>query len=494
MTNKEFEKKIQQLVESIKRDTTMFPDDNKFKQRKRIEKANDDFFFFAKTYFPHYIKAEFGKDHRKMNRETDVSGQITGVAGYRGLGKTTLLSIIKPIWRALRGDVHFNCKIAKNETLAKERTEAIRIEFLYNARLKHDYGNQLIMGNGEETDFIIRAGCRFLALGYRSGIRGKVFGAYRPDYIDIDDLEDHEAHNERISENKLKFITEECYGALYKGRGTIVWLGNLTHQKSALNMFKKKCEEEKSPQHKFLIFKADDGSFNPTWPENYTREDLLRIYGAMSRMGYERHMRMNPVVEGKLIKAEWFRYGIKPGPKKIVTFCDPSLGEKTTNDYKAIITVGYQRPKYYVLDAWIRQASINSMLKYLYSVDQEFSTRIYMESNFWQRILWEFIPEIAKDYGYTLPVSAVENKDKKTLRIEKMQPLFEWGWIVFPSNLTEDMRVLIDQLLGFDDYPFDDGPDALAGAINQIKRAANQNYEDYDSIEKLKSIDFAKMM
>jgi predicted phage terminase large subunit-like protein len=488
MTNKEFEKKIQSLIEDITRETTIFPNDNKTLQRIRREKALNDIFFFAETYFPHYIKAKFGKPHKKMHRYTETNGCITAIAGFRGLGKTTFLSIIKPIWKALKGDCHFNAKIAKSVELAKERTEAIRIEFLHNKRLINDFGNQLAFSQGEETDFSIKKGCRFLALGYKSGIRGKLFGSFRPDYIDIDDLEDHQTYNEKIAQDKLKYVCEEAYGALYKGQGTLVWLGNLTHQKSALNLFKIKTEEENNPQHNFLLISADDGDFNPTWPENFSSHELKRICNAMGSIGYERHMRMNPIIEGVKFKARWFKYGLIPGQKeKIVTFCDPSLGEKSTSDYKAIITVGYSKQKYNLLDCFIRKTSIPIMIEYLYYIDASFDTTIYMESNFWQKVIWEFIPEIAKNKGYPLPVLAVENKINKSQRIEKLQPLFEWGWILFPAQKTKDLLILEDQLLGFPNYPADDGPDALAGAVSKIKESLNQGYNNYASLEKKQS-------
>jgi phage uncharacterized protein (putative large terminase), C-terminal domain len=485
MNTKEFNLKIQKLIEDIKRDAVVFANDTKIDQRLRLQKSESDFFYFAKTYFPHYIKAPFGAPHRKMHSATETDGQVTAIAGFRGLGKTALMSIIKPIWKALHGKIHFNCKIARSKELAQERTESIRIEFLFNQRLKHDFGQQLILGGGEGFDFTIKAGCRFLALGYKSGIRGKIHGSFRPDYIDVDDLEDHNSLNERIAKDKLKFVLEEAFGALYKGKGHIIWLGNLTHQKSALNLYRKLCQDDPTPWRKFLLLPADDGNFNPAWKENFTKSDLLKIYKVMGRIGYERQMRMNPIIEGEIFKAAWLKYGIHSGPKTVVTYCDPSLGNSKSSDYKAIITLGYQAPKYYLLDCWIRKATINDMIHKLYAVNEEFkNTRLYMESNFWQKILWEFIPDIAKDKGYSLPVTGIDNKQNKVLRIEKLQPLFEWGWIVFPSDMNEDVLILQDQLLAFPNYPHDDGPDALAGAIDMIRNRAMQSARDYVSIAK----------
>ncbi len=496
MTNKEFDKKIQTLIENIKKDTTSFLNDTSEIQRIRKDKAEKDLFFFAKTYFPHYIKAKFGEPHKIMHRETNIRGQITTIAGFRGLGKTTLLSIIKPLWLALTGKIHFNVKVAKNKELAMERTIAIRVELLYNKRILHDFGKQLPVSSQEEHDFTIKEGTRFLAIGYKTGIRGKIHISHRPDYIDIDDLEDHNSYNPKIAQDKLQFVTEEAYGALDKGKGFVVWLGNLTHQKSALNLFKKSTEDGKFTQRKMIIIKADDGKFNPTWKENYTKQDLKKIYNAMGKFGFERHMRMNPVVEGLKFKEEWFKYYNRSELQnikfeRIVAYCDPSLGEKTTSDYKAIMTIGYFNKKYYLLDCYIRKASIIEMLEYLYSLHNKYNALLFMESNFWQKVIWDFIPKLGEKYNYLLPVQGVENKEKKEIRIERIQPIFEWGWILFLDEYSDDLQLLIDQILGFPAYPNDDGPDALAGAFMALKQASDPFI--YESVQKRSANQFSDL-
>jgi len=167
---------------------------------------------------------------------------------------------------------------------------------------------------------------------------------------------------------------------------------------------------------------------------------------------------------------------------KIVTYCDPSLGKSTTSDYKAIITLALVSKKYYLLDCWIRKASILQMLDKLYRLDQTYNTRIYMESNFWQKILWDFIPELSEKYGYLMPVTGTENKLKKSERVESIQPFYEWGWILHYKPKDEDLLLLEEQLLNFPEHPHDDGPDVLAGAINQLK--FYQNKTEYRSLKR----------
>lgn len=488
LTLKQYEQELESLIDNIKTQATPFAKDTAAKQKKRIERAKNDIFYFCQTYFPHYCEGKFGKAHKQMHAQTEIKKQITGVAGFRGLGKSAFLAKMKPIYLAVFKKIHFCLQVAENNDDATSRVEEIRAEFLHNERIINDFGE--LIRKGEAGEIFLKSGCKFLAKGYKQKIRGLTHGAYRPDYIVADDLEDHKSRNEDIAAEKLKFIAEECYGAFGKNGGVLVWLGNLTHPKSALNLFKKSCDEGKLKGRKFLCFKAieyKNGKAVSGWKEYYTVADFEEIKQAMGSLGFERHYQMNPIVEGLRFKSEWFRY-YKPDELPpldyIVTYTDPSLGSKKTSDYKAIITLGWssKTAKYYVLNVWIRKTSISPMLNYMYQMDRAYNTRLFMESNFWQKVLWDYIEPVAKIQGYTIGVTGVENRLNKELRIEKLQPLFEWGNILFPAEITPDLQILIDHLLSFPSGKNDDGPDALAGAIEQCKN--NSTPISYRSVGK----------
>ncbi len=51
----------------------------------------------------------------------------------------------------------------------------------------------------------------------------------------------------------------------------------------------------------------------------------------------------------------------------------------------------------------------------------------------------------------------------------------------FLNKKTAETQLLEDQLLGFPDYPNDDGPDALAGGVNCLR--INSQEESYETVE-----------
>jgi predicted phage terminase large subunit-like protein len=473
VSSRNYDQLIEDLVGKIKLEAKPFAECDPLAIAQRSARAMADYEFFAATYFPHHITRPFGQWHQKIIAATKKPKTITAIAGPRAHGKTIIIADTLPIWLMLKGNIHFFVAVGADELLAAERTGSIAAELAHNERILMDFGQQLpTVWN--DSDYVTKSGCRFLARGYKQTIRGLTNGSYRPDYIVVDDLENHLATNPRIASEKKDFVREECFGALplENDKGVVLWLGNLTHADSALAYFKKDCDEDPTnPFINFILAKAilDDGS--PLWPEGYTLADLRNIERAMGTIGFQRHYMMNPITEGIKFKQEWFKYYDKLPERfeHIVAYTDPSLSAKAKADFKATITLGLYKGRYYVIDPWIRRTSIIAMLNKMYDLHDEWDSRMFMESVFWQKVLWEFIPPMAESKGYLLPVSGIETRLAKDQRIEAITPLFEWGWILFPKERSTDLKILEEQLLAFPQHPNDDGPDALAGAIDCLK-------------------------
>lgn len=454
LTLKEYNKLFEDLIVNIKSSTPAFINDTPEKQKKRIERAKRDIFFAAKTYFPHLCESEFGDIHVEMHAETEVMGSVIGVAGFRGMAKTTLLSEIKTTWQAMFKKIKYCCQVAIDEKSAIDRSAAIFYEFKHNKRIIHDFGYMLKRGSQNPGKFVLKNGVKIHALGYGQAIRGKKHIGARPDWIVIDDLEAHETYNPDIAKKKLQYVLEEAYGALDRGRGRVVWLGNLTHRKSALNLFKNKSDEKPSKYRKLLIYKLlieKNGKPCSAWKERFTMEDIERIREVMGELGFQRHMQMNPIVEGNLIKEKWLKYWtVLPTFDRLVTYCDPSWKGTKTSDFKAIVTIGLFEGHYYIVDLWVRKATILDMLHQMYDIHRRFpQTTLFMEANFNQGMIWDEIPKISDQYGYLLPVNEVLNMVNKEIRISNLQPTFQRGWIYLPDKMTDDREELRDELLAF---------------------------------------------
>ena len=70
--------------------------------------------------------------------------------------------------------------------------------------------------------------------------------------------------------------------------------------------------------------------------------------------------------------------------------------------------------------------------------------------------------------GVTVPYKLVWHTAPKRARIESIEPYYSNGQLQFLESWNQDYPELVDQLMHFPLDAHDDGPDALAGAIELI--------------------------
>lgn len=533
----EYQQRLRDLRKTIWTKTPPFPGDTAEAKAKRIKRAKADYYYFAKTYFSHYIQSDFAYFQREeidkvITSIKNYESKIYGEFWFRGSGKSVNFAIGLPIWFTITKQVMFDIFIGKDQKIISERTLAIRAELMFNRALQHDWPELGLldragepMAEGEEADFESPNGARFLALGYKMSIRGRIHMQHRPRYIVVDDLENHLDKNPMISKEKLDYILGEAFGACGNEGGVIVWLANLTHSQSAANMYVERCDSEPDNhdiQYRLVAGVEENGE--PTWKAAFTRKRLESIRSVMGQAEFDRHIMMKPKIEGGVFKEEWYHFynpytmsfvkemernnrltsqmqeklvNLDRMPtyedllnSQIVTYCDPSLGKKESNDYKAIDTKAMWEGRYWTLDRCVRRMSIQEMFVYMYGLDKKYKTRMLMEVNFWQILLMEFIPQIAVKMGYVLPVRGIINSLSKEERILMLQPLYENGFMI-DCTAGRDTQTFKEQLFGFPNMSNDDGPDAESGCISGFKEI--NAAMSYDGLGKRESGGFGSM-
>ncbi len=480
LTERQFNRKWQELIQSI-REITPFKDLSDQARKDRVEKARKDPFYFYRTYLPHYFTLPSAQFHFEMNSLCEQRNKTINVfAAPRDHAKSTIPGFAYKIWQALYRKRRFIIQISDTVDIASDSHRAIKIEFEENKRILADFGKQITDGWWESDDFVIRNGCRFLALGYGGRIRGRKYRTARPDYIVLDDLEnDKNVQNEFLNREKVKWVKEAVYGALDE-KGTLVWLGTIMAENCALKLF---IDEMRGKDNiNIRIWRAIQENGTALWPERVPIEKLLKLRKLLG-FSFEKEWQQNPIQEGKIFKREWIIYMtskerdivLKKGNG--VIYIDPSFGEKKRtkkrkgSDYKAQICMFFWKGKYYIIKTRIKQESILNMVKGTYEIYEDINkiVEIRMEDNFWQAGLFKEYDKQAEIRGYNLPIRGKTNKIDKDIRIQKTAPLLERGRILFNRD-DIDSHELIKQLLGYPDYDFDDAPDALSGAIELFEK------------------------
>lgn len=475
-----------------------FVGDTPKQKRERIVTASGDtweaFAFFCTTYFPHVFTRPFCEIHEDMFHETEISRGVIGITGFRGLGKTVLIGVIYPIWKIIKGS-RYVIHTAADIDLAEERTSFTLHELKNNKRLIQDYPDLTPMDE-DEARFFLKNNALIRARSIKQSHRGTINPrtAKRPDLIICDDIDKEENQgNQTIGRRKLDKITQELAGALDPhSPGKVIWLGNLVHPNYAICQFKASIEAEikaenpeattdtsrclKTSQKAILSYSLENPDGTSTWEEQYPTEmlpDLRKRYG---HTGYQREMLGKPVIEGNIFKNDWFkRYRAIPEPSKIRRvwlYADPAWGEKGC--YKAVISIGYDGNRFFVMHVWIRQTANTKFFRYYYDAYHELDKiyrsklRAAIETTFGQGRILSDLDQWAKEQG--LPelshhIKKIDNKENKNLRIERTETVIETGKVVFPDG--QDMPTLISQFLTYPDG-YIDGCDALAGCLERF--------------------------
>lgn len=152
----------------------------------------------------------------------------------------------------------------------------------------------------------------------------------------------------------------------------------------------------------------------------------------------------------------------------IIQFHDPALAEEKKSDYGAIVTCAQDEYGYiYVLDAWLKKQATSKQVEA--SLDQYViwsASRLYLETNGFQRLMKPHYDDEAKARDLHVKIIGITQSANKVHRIGTLEPYFSNRWIRL--NVTLDPN-FIEQIRLFP-TTHDDGPDALQGCVERLKR------------------------
>ena len=271
------------------------------------------------------------------------------------------------------------------------------------------------------------------------GLGGSLTG-YGFDYIIADDIIDEENVRTPLQfERADTWFFKVLLPTLFPWGGTFV-LGTRWHYADLYgSLIAPVSEGGKGWQHK--IFKAIQ---NPNeieagaapivlWPKVWSYKRLLQKKADVGSIVFSCQYQNDPTaMEGNLLKSKW----LQPWEQRPPTICryyfgiDPSLGE---SDYFGIAVLAQdpQTQQCYLEDVWAEHLPFPQILreKLPQMVQNYKPLKIFMETNFWQKLLLK-MPELQ---GLPIvPVNTVKNKE------ERFIPL---------SSHFESKRVLVNPLL-----------------------------------------------
>jgi len=291
-----------------------------------------------------------------------------------------------------------------------------------------------------------------------TGLMGPITGG-RSDLVICDDIIDEENVRTQLQLEKVQtWFDKILYPTLYPWGGIIV-IGTRWHYADIYARFL----ENWPSQVKQAIQK--DGS--ALWPEYWPLPKLEERRRQIGTIIFNCQYQNDPTgMEGDLLKAEWLHPWTGPPPPTCTYYAgvDPSLGER---DYFGFATVAHDRRanQLYLVDVWAEHMPFPDILKHkIPQLHSQYKyAKIYMETNFWQKIL-TYLPELR---GLPIvPVQTVRDKESRFIPMSShfeskrvlVNPLllnrgeFWLEWVQFPKGAHDDAldatELVVKQLVG----------------------------------------------
>lgn len=468
----------------------------------RRAQAEKDYRFFARTYFPHYVKKSEAALHSYLyDRLPEIVdngiGDHEAIAAPRGNAKSTLVTQIFVIWCVVTGRKHYPVIVMDALDQAATMLEAIKAELAFNPRLSMDFPEACGGGRVWQVGTIITANdVKVQAFGSGKRMRGLRHGPHRPDLVIGDDLENDENVRSPEQRDKLENWLKKTVLSLGAADDTmdVIIIGTILHYDSVLSRLlknplwnsKKFKSIERWPDNMHLWEQWEESLLNlgpevaqafyqanklemeagaaVCWPDGQPLYLLMVKRARDGRAAFDSEQQNDPVSGddapfAHILDGCWWQNL----PPDLVYFgaCDPSLGKAgASRDPSALLVGGFDRAtgKLYVVEAPIKKRLPDRIIEDVIALQRQYRCVLWVvEAVQFQEFLYTELVKRSAIAGVPVPARAVKPTADKLLRIETLQPHFANGLI----KLNPSQTTLIDQLRHFPKADHDDGPDAL---------------------------------
>ncbi len=490
-----------QLRAKIDAAVDAFPVDAKARAERRAKVFDPvtGFEFFARTYFPHYLTKPASKVHEHLFARLPAISAAGGgardvIIAPRGAAKSTLASLIYPIWRVIVGRSRYIIIAMDSYPQAALQIEAIKAEFEVNPRLAMDFPGECGQGRvWREGEIVTRTQARIEGVGSGMKLRGRRHGPHRPDLVILDEIENDENVQSPEQRDKTLRWIDRAVLKLGPADGSLdcVIVGTVLHYDAVIlriaarstwrvarfaailawpdrmdlwDLWQEALENDGDAAAAafYRDHRAEmDAGAVLNWPAMQSLSGLMRER-AESLSAFATEQMGEPIAENapfqrftfwSFVRRDWVLFGA----------VDPSLGKASKGrDPSAILVGGFDRsgsaPVLDIVEASIRRRLPDVIIADVIAMQKTHQCSLWFVETvqFQEFFRTELMKRAAVD-GVALPAMPIQNTTDKTLRIERLQPPIAAGLIRFSSAHA----TLLQQLRQWPAADHDDGPDCL---------------------------------
>lgn len=466
----------------------------------RQQRAHKDYEYFARTYFPHYVKHQNAQLHdylyKRLPEIVDNGiGDHEAIAAPRGNAKSTIVTQIFVIWCLVTNRKKYPVIVMDALDQALPMLESIKAELEFNPRLMMDFPDATGQGRVWQVGTIVtRNDAKVQVFGSGKRMRGLRHGPHRPDLAIGDDLENDENVRSPEQRDKLESWLKKTVLSLGPADDSmdVIVIGTILHYDSVLARLLKnplwKSRKFKSiiewPQRmdlwdkweEILLNAGEDDALNfyqerktemeagsvVSWPAAQPLYKLMVKRARDGRPAFDSEQQNDPVSGDDAPFANCIQFWVNRLMEwRFFGACDPSLGKQgASRDPSALLVGGFNRNTGIldVVEALIKKRLPDKIIEDVIALHIEYKCLLWaVEIVQFQEFLKTELVKRSAARGVPVPAVGIKPSTDKLLRIETLQPHMANGLI----RLHPSQNTLIDQLRHFPKADHDDGPDAL---------------------------------
>ncbi|MDD5551302.1 MAG: hypothetical protein PHS34_08585, partial [Candidatus Omnitrophica bacterium] len=425
----------------------------------------------------------------------------------RGLGKSTkALGLI--LWLLAYKKRKFIIYIGDSADKVERQIMTLKLELLSNEKLIDCFPHLKPLKSRLDNRFVsfsknlILLETSVIAMtSTGTSPRGYKIKNQRPDFVLLDDLENHTHVSSENNRRKLRsWLLKKVMPLGGTSGASFLYLGTIIHNDSLLA----NIEKGFIPRFNVIKHAIWDENENSIWDVFYPtkriysiRDEILGPSAFSSEYLNKPKPEGVPFFEEEMIKRSTFkfeRFASALSPDNLYCYMDVATTVK--GDYCSL-ALGYGEERDIYLIDWIcKKLSVDQAIKYVIDYQKKWGFQILgVEENFAKQLIYDLEEEFEREGINILIKSIWSSKNKEMRIISILQNKVENGTLHFAEDYWTRYQVIptnkthhpVQQLLDFPYAKYDDAPDTLAGLVDMYRKfvanfnGISLNYSNDDS-------------
>tara|TARA_R100000808_G_C2151847_1_gene161019 strand:- start:1659 stop:3173 length:1515 start_codon:yes stop_codon:yes gene_type:complete len=487
-------------------------------KKELLLKLRADIGLFGRVCFPTALNKATPPFHKEIySAIKDESIPRVLIAAPRGNAKSTVISLIYPLWKAAfkpSGGEEFIVIISESQAQSINFLSRIKYH-LNNSEVFRDIFGDMGANTAKKwsgTDVILANGTRIVAVGTGQRVRGFIEGDTRPTLIIVDDFESElNATTDELRAKNRKWMTEAVIPSL-SDEGRIVMVGTVISEDCFLYWAR---ESTAWKTLWYSILKDDNTSL---WPERFPLTRIKAIEEEYASVGningfYQEYMNIAQSPDEAPFKPEWIKFHhydferingqnclVKERgeekeiiPIEVFGGVDPASSLSLRADFFVIVTIGIDHNNNkYILDIFRAHISPSAQPKKIIEIFKKFRhKKMKIETVAYQEALRVATKDLMLENNLYIPglEAGVKPRTKKSERLLSLVPLLAKGEFYFRPQDT-DART---EFLSYPKGRNDDIMDAVWTALDKARPCRLESIDPNKVKKKKKFLDWLTM-